>query len=478
MKALRVAIALALASSVGAQQQAGGSDAASGRLELTTTSDVAKSEYRAMWADLLNLRPNIAREHGLKAVAADPGFGLAQMFLAGPLSPQLSADERASGVAKAFATASTGSATEVMFALYAREAFSGRNQSALAIIRALAPMVPNDPDVAYQLWQSEAAGRNAAENLRTLKEFIDRFPDYAYAYNTYAYSLHTLGDHTGDIAAVQQYVRLAPTQPNAHDTWADLELLHGHADAAAAHVEASLKIDSTWRGRAKLGAIRLATGKADEARDIFTREMAAGTTAQERVDAHHWIAAIYIYNRDGKSALRELGAISGEATAGKLPANALALPHLRMALVEATLGNKQNVAGHLAAAAQIQGASAAQQAVYATYAYGAAGDAKAAQESADAFAKTPNANPQVTHLLNAYAALAGKNYTAAETELGQANQTNLLVKALRAEVLKQQGKTAEARALKEEVLRIGVKNDGNNAVDVTKLVAKLRVDKL
>lgn len=470
--------ALLLTASTARPQQQAGTAASSGKLELTSSSDVAKREYRAMYEAWVNLYPERAREHANKALAADPGLGLAQLFLVGGLSPQLTTEQRAAEASKAFTAASAASVTEVMFALYAREAFSNRAQSALTVIRALAPLVPQDADVAYQLWQQESVGKTPTENERTLKAFVDKFPDYPIAYNTYAYMLHGLGDHSGDVGAVQQYVRLAPTQPNAHDTWADLEILHGHLDAAATHVEASLTIDSAWRGRTKLGGIKLATGKAADARDFFTREMAAAPDAAAKVDLHHWIAATYIYNRDGKNALRELSAINDEAVAANLPANSLALPHQRMALVEALFGNKQNVAAHLAQAAQIQGASAATQAVYLTLASGAAGDVKGVQDGAIAFAKTPSPNVQTMHTLNAYAAMAVKNYTGAEAELAQANPTNLLVKAMRAELLKQKGKTAEARALRDEVLKVGVKNDGNGSVDVAKLVAKLRVEKL
>ena len=447
---------------------------------MTSASDAAKREFRQAVVEIGGLRPVRARQHAINALAADPQFGLARIYLARPqLSPALSADERASEISKALAAMSNASAPEYLLGLYWREALGGRAQVALTLLRMLAQLVPNDADVAFQLFTAERVGRPLADIVRSEKELLDKFPNFALGYNAYAYDLHFNGDHAGDIAAVQQYAKLAPMQPNALDSRADLDLLHGNTSDAVAHAQEAIKLDSTWtNGYATIGAVTLAGGKADEARTHFMRGAAIATTAAAKVDAHHWIAASYIYNRDAKSALRELAAISGEAVAAKLAPTAIALPHLRMALVEAFSGDKQNVAAHLAEAAAVAGANPLPQAAYAVLSYVAAGDIKAAQDNAGVLAKVPGMNQPLLHTLNALVAVAGKNYAVAEQELTQAGPNDLLAKALRAEVLKSQGKTAEAKAIRDEVIKAGVKTDNNGTVDVFKLVAKLRAEKL
>ncbi len=475
-----VALGLAaLAFPLQGQQQAGAA-AATGQLELTSASEAAKREFRQLVVELGGLRPVQARQHAMNALAADPGFGLARLYLARPqLTPELSVGERASEMSKALAAMTNVSAPELLLGLYWREAVAGRAQVALPLLRMLAQLVPQDADVAFQLFTAERAGRSLTDIVRTEKELLERFPNFALGYNAYAYDLHFSGDHASDIVAVQQYARLAPLQPNALDSRADLELLHGNTNEAVVHVQEAIKLDSTWtNGYATMGAIKLAGGKADEARTFFNRAVAVATTAVARVDSRQWIAASYIYNRDAKSAMRELAAISDEVVAAKLTPTATALPHQRMALVEAFFGDKQNVAAHLAKAAAVVGANPLPQAAYAVLAYSAAGDIKAAQENADVLAKASGMNQPLLHALNALVAVASKNYAAAEKELTATGPNDLLAKAVRAEVLKSQGKKAEASALRDEVIKAGVKTDNNGTVDVFKLVAKLRVEKL
>src|SRR5262245_22488604 len=151
-------LALVLAApTVSPQQQAGAP--ASGRIELSSRSDVAKAEYRAAVEAWVNLWPEAMRDHATKAVAADSGLGLAQIFRAASLAPPVAtAEQRTDAISKAYVSIS-GSPPEMLFALYLREQLLGRTQSALGIIRALAPMVPNDADVAYQLWAHESVGK-------------------------------------------------------------------------------------------------------------------------------------------------------------------------------------------------------------------------------------------------------------------------------------------------------------------------------
>ncbi len=470
---------VALAFPLQGQQQAGAA-AATGQLELTSTSEVAKREFRQLVVELGGLRPARARQHATNALAADPGLGLARVFLARPqLSPELSGVERANEMAKALASMASASAPEILWGLYWREAVAGRAPVALPLLRLLAQLVPNDADVAFQLFTAERAGRTLADIVSSEKDLLEKFPNFALGYNAYAYDLHFSGDHAGDIVAVQRYARLAPLQPNALDSRADLELLHGNTNEAAAQAQAAITLDSTWtNGYATIGAIKLAGGKADEARTFFQRAVAVATTPVARVDSRQWIAASYIYNRDAKSALRELAAISDEAVAAKLAPTAIALPHQRMALVEALFGDKQRVAAHLSRAAAVVGANPLPQAAYAVLAYCAADDIKAAQENADVLAKASGMNQPLLRALNALVAVASKNYAGAEKELTQAAPNDLLAKAVRAEVLKSQGKTAEASALRDEVIKAGVKTDNNGTVDIFKLVAKLRVQKL
>jgi tetratricopeptide (TPR) repeat protein len=459
------------------QQQSG---TPAGRMEVTTTSEVARAEYRQLVIEFFNLHYGAARAHALKALAADPNLGLATVFLARPaLSPELSAAEREAQMSRGIASLANASAPEILLAVYTREVVAGRTQSANQVLKALAALAPNDADMQFaQHVTQRNAATTPAEALRIDREFLARFPDYGPAHNLNAYTLFVSGDSPAAYAAVERYVRLAPEQPNAHDTWADLLVLEGRYDEAIAHTQASMKLDSTWvQGPLKIGAIKLVTSTPDEARSWFARARDIAPSAAGKIDVHYWVATSYVMRHDVKSAMRELTAIGDEVAAAKLPAAAAALVHQRMAVVEATIGNKQNVAPHLAKGAEIGGANTANQTAHAVLAYAAIGDASAAQTNADLFAKAAPTN-QFQHTLNALAAITAKDYAKAEGELAQSLPADLLAQELRAEVLKQHGKTAEARVIRDVVLKRPPKADGGPGVDVGKLVARLRAEKI
>lgn len=450
------------------------------RLELTSSSETAKREFRLMLSEIFNLRPAKARQHGLNAIAADPGFGLPRIQLArAAVSPELSAAARVEEASKGLALMSSASAPELLLGIYSREVIAGRTASALPILRAAAQMAPGDPDLEYMLLVAERPGLSAPEVGARNRVFIAKYPDFAGIYNGHAYTLQSSGDPAGALAAARRQVELLPDHANAHDTWADILLLQGQIDEAYRHTEASLKLDSTYsNAHTKQGTIALMRGQYAPARASFKRAADVAGTAPARVQARYWTAASYLYQQDVASSLRELTAAENEASTANGPAAQRALPHLWMAVIEAMRGDKNTVQGHLANAAQIDPAGVLAQASYATMAHVAMGNATAAQASARAYAQAPGAVRATSHGLNAMAALASGNTVAAERELAETAPTDLLAKALRAEVLKAKGQMAEARVLRDEILRAAIKQDANGPVDFAKLVARLRAEKL
>jgi len=469
--------AVPLATHVGAQQQAG----APAPMELTTSSEVARTEYRKALADFLNTNALGARRHATAASQADPNFGLALALLsrAGP-SPQLSADQRNAAANRALAATANASAVEVLFALWTREQVAGRNAAANEIIKSIAALAPNDPDVQWLAYLPQRASATPADLLRMDREFVAKY-DYGPAHNLIAYQLAATGDYAGAYAELGKYVRASPDQPNAHDTWADILIIENRFDEAARHAMGALRMDSTWVGTPlKIGAIQLAQGKADSARTSFARARDMTGFAAQKVEPAFWIATSYVVARDVKSARREMDAVEQIVTAGNLPANAQALVHQREALIEAYIGDKSMAAGHLAKAAELLGSGAATNAnhqAFVALVSAATGDAAQAQAAADAFMKAVP-NNSFGHTLQALAAITAKNYDGAASHLGAAGANDLLAAELKAEVAKQQGKAADAKAGKEAVLKRAVKQDGNPGADVTKLVARLRAEKL
>jgi hypothetical protein len=475
--ALSAALVAALAEAVSGQAPAA---TPGNSLALTSSSETAKREFRLMLAEIFNLRPAKARVHGQSALAADPGFGLARInLMRATVSPELSAAVRLEEASKALATMSTATAPEILLGLYGREVIAGRAAAALPILRAAAAMVPGDPDVAYMLMTTERGGRSVAENVRLGQEFLAKYPDFGAAYNQHAYSLHASGDAAGALAAARKQAELLPDHPNAEDTWADILLLEGRVDEAYSHTQASLRLDSTYfNAHVKQGTIALVRGQYEQARASFKRGAEVAGTPAARVEASYWNAASYLYQHDVSAAMRELAAAAEGAAAGGLTPAQRALPYQRMAVIEAMLGDKSKVQSHLAKGAETGPANSLNQVSGATLAYAALGDSRRAAENARAYAQLPGANADLSRALAAAAALAAGDVAAAERDLGQSAPTDLLGKALRAEILKRKGRTAEARALRDEILRSAIKLNTNGPLDFAKLVGRLRAEKL
>jgi len=466
-----------LATDSAAQQQAG----APAAMELTTSSDVARSEYRKAFTAFLNTSPSAARRHAMAASQADPNLGVALALLSrAGQSPELSAAERNAAASRAVAATANASAVEALIALWTREQVAGRNAAANEIIKAAAALAPNDPELQWLAYVPRRANVAPADLMRMDREFLAKF-DYGPVHNLLAYQLAATGDYAGAYEELGKYVRANPDQPNAHDTWADILILENRFDEAVRHAMGALRMDSSWVGTPlKIGAIQLAQGKADSARMNFTRGRDMSEFPATKVEPALWIVTSYIVAHDAKSSRREMDAIDQIVTAGKLPANAQALVHQREAFIEAYIGDKSMAAAHLAKAAELLGDGAATNAnhqAFVALVSAGTGDAAQAQAGADAFMKAaPNNN--FGHTLQAIAAITAKNYDGASAHLGASLPNDLLAAELKAEVAKQQGKAADAKAGKEAVLKRVLKQDGNNNVDVTKVIARLRAEKL
>ena len=452
--------------------------ATTGRLQPTAASEPAKMAFRTAMFEAQNLGTERARKQLVAALAADPQFGLAQVYqtvLADGITPA----ERESRIAPALGAMGKASPAEVLLALYWRETSAGRGAAAVPIIKAATELVPEDAEIAYIYLNTQQVGKSAAEQVALQKRFLERFPTHAAAYNQLAYTSWRVGDGAGALDAVQQYAKHAPDHPNSHDSYADILLLVGRADEAAAHVARQVELDPEFAiGDTKLGTIQLTVGDVRGARSHFATALTHARTPGQRIQARHWQAASHVYARDARAAVRELNAIAEIATAANMP-GAVALAFDRAAVIDAYIGNRKAVAGHLAAAAAAATTDAQKSTyqVHAAIALSRSGMAEAARTAAAQFAKlTPDSGFGPT--LDAILALDRKDYAAAESALAKVTDSDPLVKSLRAELMVRQGRKAEGQALKQDVLSSSVKMDGNPPVEFLYVIARMRASSL
>jgi tetratricopeptide (TPR) repeat protein len=470
------ALQLAAAGTVLAQRPVSNVPAAPLRMELTSSSEQARTLFRDALFQAQNVDAPAARRQLAAASAADPQFGLAHVYAA--FLSTGTAAERERAVATALAGMGAASVPEMLLALYWREAAAGRGPAAIPVLQTLVELVPGDADVAYILLGPLNAGKPPAEQAANGREFLRKYPQHAAAHNTAAYVAWSAGDPAAALASVQEYERLAPNHYNAHDSYADILILLRRPQEALPHVHRELEIapgDGT--GRMKLGTIRLMLGDVAAARNEFATGLAAATTPAQRFDFMHWTAVAHLYARDGKSALGQLTQIATDAAAANAD-GAAATAHERAGVVEAYVGNRRAVAAHFTAATAADAERPAAHYLWKAVAFSKVGDAAAAREALTRYSSMPGYNAALVPVLDALLALDARDLPAAKAALAQAETKDLLTKAVTAELMFRDGQRAEGAKLRAEALASTVKIDGNPQVNFVALVGRLRAEQI
>ena len=474
MLAFGVALIVQVPPALSSQQPPSGAAATDVRLTLTSSSEPAKTAFREALLESHNVSPDGARARIAAAVAADPAFGLARVYQS-VVALGLNAAAREKAIGEAMASMGSATVPELLLAIYWRENAAGRGAAALPILQTLMTLVPNDEQIAYLQLGPRNAGKPALEQASNFREFIQKYPNYAATHNSLAYALWNTGDRDGAMASVQQYVKLAPTHANSHDSYADILMLMGRPQDALMHTKREIEIDPAFGGQMKLGAIHLMLNDIPAARAAFAAELAVTPVPTQQFEPMTWNAITYVYAGDGKGTLGELGKVAAAAKAANAPVPG-AVAHLRMAVVEAYLGNKKSVQGHLDAAGSLQTPNP-NHFVHRTLALSRAGNTQQAREALEQFtAAVPNS--PIIPSLNALIALDAKDLTAAEAALGKTGATDVLTQALRAELMLRKGKKAEAATLRAETLARQVKLPNNNTVEFPAVVGRMRLAKM
>ena len=417
-----------------------------------------------------NLFPLRARSEGAKALAADPGFGLARVLVA-QASPDMPAADRAAEFDRGVADASRGSAGEFLYAAAIRSNTAGRTAEAHTLAGAASTLLPEDPYIAY----FHALTSPAAQVQDAVKDITRRFPEFGPAYNTLAYNLNTAGDRNGAMMMVQTYVRLAPNQPNPHDSFAELLQFAGRYQDALGHYAAAARMDSAFdQAYAGMGEAHLLLGHGDAARASYAIAIERAPTNGARINSRAARASTWILEGKSKDALKELATIAADAEQQKLTANATGL-YRAMALIEAAFGDKTAAGADLAKAATLGGADVAPQVRFAGIVAALTGDLAGAKAAADKFRATAAAGTAAqqsqSHELDAIVAVASKDLATAQAELAKAGGTPNLGRALVAEALKKGGRKADADPLVAAIASSGT-------VTTLDLIARAKIAKM
>ena len=439
------------------------------RLELTTSSAEARTAFWAAIDASSNIFPLRAREFARKAASSDSTFALARAFIAATAT-DLTTAQRNAELDRAVSDAAHASTAELLFAAWVRANVLGKTDEARALADATAALLPNDPNIAF--YRAQLAP--ASQVPEAMRDVTRKFPEYAPAYNILAYQLWAKGDRNGAMEFVRQYVRLAPNQPNAHDSFAELLQFSGRFPEALQHYDAAARIDSAYdQAYAGIGEVHMLMGHGDQARIAYLKAVEKAPTTADRINAMSDRATTYIIDGKSKDAVRELANVAASAEQAGLKPQAAAI-HRAVAVIEATFGDRKTVAGHLSKAAEIGGSEEPAQHRMSALAYALSGDVATARSAAARFQRAAGTGTveqqNDLHELFVVIAVAEKDLTRAQSELSQAGAAPL-GRAVVAEALKKAGRKSEADSLRTEIL-------GAGTVTLFDVIARAKVSKL
>ncbi|MGH7638298.1 MAG: hypothetical protein ACREOK_11675 [Gemmatimonadaceae bacterium] len=421
-------------------------------LSFTSASEAARTATYNAAVDFFNIYFERSAMRAREGMTLDPNLGMARALYAWANPPGLTAAQREQELNRAVADAARNSTPELLATMMIRALALNRANEANVFIDAMIALLPDDPVPQYL---KATRSNEPAEVVANLEAFVAKFSDFAPAHNILAYQRWATGDRDGALAAVQEYVRLAPDHPNSHDSYAEILQFMGRLPEALQHYERAIAIDRSYAA-APVGVaeVHLLMGHASVARDAYMKAADVASAPAARLNTRGMGALTHALEGKAKDAIREMNAIASIAETQNLKPQA-ANYHRTSALIEALLGDRRQIDGHLAKAAELGGAEAPAQLRFTALAYAAVGQIEAARTAAAKYAAaTANgtaAQQRTAREVNAVVAAAEKDFARAQSELSEAGDAATIGRAIVADALSKAGRKAEAQALKAEV---------------------------
>ena len=344
--------------------------------------------------------------------------------------------------------------------------------AAQPLFHALAAMHPDN--ALYAMWAANdwAGTRAPAATVEAFRDVTRRFPSFGAPYNTLAYTLLQTGDTTGALAAAAKQLELAPTQPNVHDTYAELLQFTGKLDDAATHyAHATQATPSFTEGYVGVAEVRQLQRRGADARAALQDALRNAQGLPDSLRYMTYLAQSEAADGRDRQAATQLAAVAQLATARGAKAQAAAA-HRDMALLAALGRDVRGVAQHLAAAratgAPDSVAEARLQTAASALAYMVAGSPDSLRAAA--------AGRDSAHVAQAMVLLQDGKAEDALRRLAQADTTAPIVQALSAEAHAKLGHADVARAARQRLL---ARRDAIyfNAPDLRNVVALRRAAK-
>lgn len=453
--------------------------AAGAKLELSSTSEPAKSEFWLGLDDWQNFTYSLAQKHFERALALDPNFGLARAFAAA--APAINGQPVVTAeLDRGIVDAARASTAEGVLALAWREKAFGRNAAATSLFRAAMDLMPNEPRIASEyIWSLSNTDMKAA--LEAAKAARAKFPSSGPISPAFAYVLEQNKDTVAAVAEAERYTQLAPTQPASFVVYGYYLVDQRRYDEAEAQFRRSLTLapkhgDGGNDGVVALASLLVQRGKAPAARQVISDALQHTTSVVDSVTYNQILGGTSLYASD------VAGAISNYETASRLASKAnngmMALfPNVQLALTNAAFGDRKSISRYLAPIHATAPGDSTQVEWWLADTYAYAGQADSALKYADKLAARGKDNPTVlraSHFMRGELYHTTRHCDKALEEFRQSDSTWVEVQAGTAECEMQAGHRDAALRYRDLVLN----RRDINIYDPGEIHARLRMSQL
>ena len=240
-------------------------------LPASTSSDVAREQYMAGWADFENSRFNSANSKFLDAAATDPSFAMAHLMAS--LSAT-STENFATSLGHASTHKAEATRGEQLLIEAFEKAFASDAQGWIAALQDLTAMHPDSPRAWVFLGNAYSNVNNSTDARAAYSKAIELDPALVQARINLGNNL--LSQEPKDFAMAEEHfmkaVELTPNEPNPHDLLGDVHRAQGDLDSAykdyTAAAELAPDLGSAFQQR---GHVNSFLGYYDEAREDYSR---------------------------------------------------------------------------------------------------------------------------------------------------------------------------------------------------------------
>jgi tetratricopeptide (TPR) repeat protein len=288
--ALLIAISAYLISAA-ACSKAGGD-----KIPITTTSEIALNHFLEGRDLFEKLQAQESMEYFEKAVAEDPYFAMAHLFLSFSVP---NAKRFFEELDNAVALADQVSEGEKLWILGVQAGTNGYPMQQRELYQQLVTAYPNDERGHTILGNNFFGQQEYTRAIEVYNRAIEINPEYSQTYNQLGYSHRFLENYAEAEIAFRKYIELIPNDPNPHDSYAELLLKMGRYDESIETYLKALEINPNFvASHIGIATNLVLKGNHEEARQQVHELYAMARNDGERRAAH--FAATVSYVDEGK----------------------------------------------------------------------------------------------------------------------------------------------------------------------------------